>query len=156
MTLVFVPLSLARLAGWAEAGVLVGPLRGHAVTAGLRAAFEPADEEEAEHIALLVASVAALSASGQRVVAVAEAGAAPAPDGDADFGEVIVADLPYAAVQSLFADEAGAGRLVAAGASAAAGRPLAQAWDEPAVITLLERADLLWHGPGEWAQLGIG
>jgi hypothetical protein len=156
MTLVFVPLSPARLAGWAEEGALAGPMPAHAVTAGLRAAFEPADDEEAEHIALLVASVAALAASGRRVVAVAEAGAVPAPDGDPDFGEVVVGDLPYAAVQSLFADEASADRLVSAGASAVAGRPLAQAWDEPAVITLLERADLLWHGPGEWAQLGSG
>lgn len=155
MTLLFVPVSADRLQAWADGGVLDGPVRAHAVTPGLRAAFEPSDEEEAEHIALLVASVASLVATGRRLVAVADAAAVPARDGDADFGEVEVSNLGWNAVQSLFADEADPPGLRAA-AAAASGRDLAEAWDEPAVIALLEQADLLWHGAGEWQHVGNG
>ena len=155
MALLFVPLTPAELAGWATSGVLAGPRPAHAVTAGLRAAFEPADDEEAEHIALLVASVAGLAASGHRLVAVAEADARADTDGDPDFGDVVASDLPWPAVQSLFADEPHPGGLPEA-AGAAAGLPLSRAWEQPAVTALLERADLLWHGAGEWRDLGTG
>lgn len=156
MTLFFLPLTGAQLDGWAAGGVLPGPVRGYAATDGLRAAFGAGDEEEAEHIALLVASVASLAATGQRLVAVVEAATVPAPDGDPDFGEVEATGvLRYGDVQSLFADDDGVGELDAA-ARAASGLDLAQAWDEPAVVALLERADLLWHGAGEWKHLGKG
>lgn len=155
MALVFVPVSPSALADWARGGVLPGAVRAHAVTPGLRAAFVPDDEEEAEHIALLVASVAGLRAHGARLVAVAGTGVPLVPAGDADFGEVEVRDLPFSAVQSLFADEPGAAALVTAAAQAPA-EDLAQAWDAPAVVALLEGADLLWHGPGEWDSLGKG
>ncbi len=154
MALLFIPLTSTELAGWATSGTLAGPRPGHAVTDGLRAAFEPSDEEEAEHVALLVASVASLAASGRRLVAVAE-GAARAAGGDPDFGDVVVPDLPWTAVQSLFVDEPEVGGLPAA-ARAAAGLPLSQAWDQPAVTALLEQADLLWHGAAEWRDLGTG
>jgi hypothetical protein len=155
MSLLFVPLTAAQLAGWAGGGILPGRLRAHAVTAGLEAAFEPEDAEEAEHIALLVASITALAATGRRLVAVVDGSFGPDPDGDPDFGEVQVGDLPYARVQSLFADEPDVTALPAA-ATAAAGKPLSLAWDEPAVTALLEQADLLWHGAGEWQELGNG
>lgn len=155
MALLFVPVTSAELADWATSGVLAGPRPAHAVTAGLRAAFEPIDEEEAEHIALLVASVASLAASGRRLVAVAEGAARAAADGDPDFGEVVASGLPWTAVQSLFADEPHARGLPEA-AGAAAGLPLAQAWEHPAVTALLGQADLLWHGAGEWRDLGTG
>lgn len=155
MALLFVPVTDAELAGWATGDTLAGPRRAVAVTEGLTAAFEPADTEEAEHIALLVASIASLTASGRRLVAVAEGTCRPDPDGDADFGEVAVGDLPWASVQSLFADEPDAPGLATA-AEAAQGLPLAQAWEQAAVTTLLEQADLLWHGAGEWQELGTG
>ncbi len=155
MALVFVPVDPDRLADWARGGGLPGPRPGHAVTPGLVAAFSPTDPEEAERIALLVASVSCLARSGRRLVAVAEAECRPDPAGDADFGEVLVADLPYRAVQSLFTDEPDAPGLAAA-ATAAAGGPLARAWEEPAVVALLATADLLWHGSGEWQQLATG
>lgn len=155
MALLFVPLTSADLAGWAMSGTLAGPRAAHAVTAGLKAAFEPVDEEEAEHIALLVASVASLATSGRRLVAVAESAARVAEDGDPDFGDVEVADLPWGAVQSLFVDEPDPGGLPAA-ARAAAGLPLSQAWEQPAVTALLEQTDLLWHGAAEWRELGTG
>ncbi|MCC6498623.1 MAG: hypothetical protein IT193_20465 [Propionibacteriaceae bacterium] len=155
MTLLFLPVDGAQLAEWAAAGVLTGPLTAYAVTPGLVAAFEPADAEEAEHLALLVASIAALAASGARQVAVVEAEARPVAGGATDFGEVTTGDLRFGAVASLFADEPAAPGLAAA-AAAVAGLPLQAAWDHPAVITLLEEADLLWHGPGEWESLGTG
>lgn len=153
MALLFVPVSPAQLAAWAGSGVLPGTHAAYMAAPGLLAAFGLSDPEEAEHVALLAASVAALAASGQRLVAVVEADHRPAAEGDPDFGEVVVADLPYASVQSLFADEAGAAGLADA-ANAAAGRPLAEAWELPEVVTLLSTADLLWHGPAEWDSLG--
>ena len=153
--LLFLPVSGAQLADWAAAGVLAGPLRAYAVTPGLQAAFEPVDADEAEHLALLVASVAALAAGGVRLVAVVEGDAHPVEDGDVDFGEVEAGDLHFDAIASLFADEPDAPGLAGA-ATAVAGLALQAAWDHPAVITLLEEADLLWHGSGEWESLGTG
>ena len=155
MALLFVPVTTADIADWAGSGTLSGPRPAHAVTAGLRAAFDPVDEEDAEHIALLVASVASLARSGRRLVAVAEATCRVDPDGDPDFGDVVVSDLPWTTVQSLFGDEPDLPGLPAA-ASAAAGLPLSEAWEQPAVTALLEQADLLWHGAGEWHDLRTG
>ncbi len=155
MALLFVPVTFVELAEWATSGTLPGQRPAFTATAELRAAFEPEDDEEAEHIALLVASVASLAGSGYRLVAVAEGVARADREGDPDFGEVVVTGLPWTAVQSLFADESDVGGLTAA-AGAAAGLPLSLAWEDPAVTTLLERADLLWHGAGEWRDLGTG
>lgn len=155
MSLLFVPVTPAELALWAGGGILPGQRPGHTVTPEFTVAFEPDDTEEAEHLVLLVASIAALATTGRRLVAVVEDGDRPSPDGNRDFGEVIVSDLPYSSVHSLFADEPGAPGLEAA-AAAASGLPIAEAWNLPAVIELLESADLLWHGPAEWASLGTG
>ena len=149
MSLAFVPVSAAELRTWATGGRLDGPAAAIAVTPGLVEAFAPAGQEEAERVALLVASVAALGRTGRRLVAVVETAVRPRPDGDDEVGEVLV-DLPaYPAVTSLFADAAG---VEVAAAAAASSGPLAEAWDRPQVQRLLE-ADLLWYGPAEWAQL---
>ena len=150
MSLLFVPLTPAELAAWAGEGRLDGPRPGFSATAGLRAAFEASDDEEAEHIALLVASVAGLARHGVRLVAVIEGAAEPS--GDPDFGELRVPESPYSAVQAIFAEEADPATVRPA-AAAAAGLELAAAWDDPTVIALLENADLLWHGPVEWSAL---
>ena len=155
MTLLFLPVTGAQLADWAAAGVLAGPLKAYAATTGLSAAFEPSADEEAEHLALLVASVAALAASGVRQVAVLEGAAEPITDGDVDFGAVVTGDLRFEAIQSLFADEPEAPGLAEA-ATAAMGLTLQDAWNHPAVTVLLEEGDLLWHGAGEWQSLGRG
>ena len=155
MTLLFVPVTGAELADWQAAGVLAGPRRAYAATQGLSAAFEASDTDEAEHLALLVASVAALAASGVRQVAVLEGDAEPIPDRDVDFGAVVTGDLRFDAIQSLFADEPDAPGLAEAAASAM-GLTLQDAWNHPAVTVLLEEGDLLWHGAGEWQSLGKG
>lgn len=152
MSLLFIPLTPAELAAWAGGGRLDWPRPGFTANADLRAAFETGDEEEAEHIALLVASVAGLARHGVRLVVVAEG--VGEPSGDPDFGELRVSELPYAAVQAIFAEEADPAAVRPA-ASAASGRELAAAWDDPAVIALLENADLLWHGPQEWGALVV-
>lgn len=154
MTLLFLPVTGAQLADWEAAGVLAGPLKAYAVTPGLKAAFEAPDEEEAEHLALLVASVGALAASGVRQVAVIEGDAEPIAD-DVDFGAVVTGDLRFDAITSLFADEPDAPGLAEA-ATAAQGLTLQDAWNHPAVTVLLEEGDLLWHGPGEWESLSKG
>ena len=155
MTLLFLPVTGAELADWQAAGVFAGPLKAYAATPGLVAAFEASDDEEAEHLALLVASVAALAASGVRQVAVLEGEAEPMIDDDVDFGAVVTGDLPFHAIQSLFADEPDAPGLAEA-ARAATGLGLQDAWNHPSVTVLLEEGDLLWHGAGEWQSLGKG
>ncbi len=155
MTLLFLPVTGAQLADWQAAGVLAGPLKAYAATRGLVAAFEASDDEEAEHLALLVASVAALAASGVRQVAVLEGEAEPMIDDDVDFGAVVTGDLRFHAIQSLFADEPDAPGLAEA-ARAATGLGLQDAWNHPSVTVLLEEGDLLWHGAGEWQSLGKG
>ena len=155
MTLLFLPVTGAQLADWQAAGQLAGPLKAYAATAGLVAAFEASDQEEAEHLALLVASVAALAASGIRQVAVLEGEAEPMIDDDVDFGAVVTGDLRFDAIQSLFADELDAPGLAEA-ARAATGLGLQDAWNDPRVTVLLEEGDLLWHGAGEWQSLGKG
>lgn len=155
MTLLFLPVTGAQLADWQAAGVLAGPRKAYAATPGLGAAFEPSDAEEAEHLALLVASVAALASSGVRQVAVLEGAAEPVTDGEVDFGAVVTGDLRFDAIQSLFADEPDSPGLAEA-ATAAMGLTLQDAWNHPAVTVLLEEGDLLWHGAGEWQSLGKG
>ena len=155
MTLLFLPVTGSQLADWSAAGVLAGPLSAYTATPGLLAAFEPADAEEAEHLALLVASVAALVATGVRQVAVVEGDAQPADPGSEDFGKVVVFDLRFDSIVSLFADEPDAPGLAEA-AAAASGLSLQEAWNHQVVTDLLEEADLLWHGPGEWDSLGKG
>ncbi|MGV8909232.1 MAG: DUF6912 family protein [Propionicimonas sp.] len=155
MTLLFLPVTGAQLADWSAAGVLAGPLSAYAVTPGLMLAFEPADAEEAEHLALLVASVAALADTGVRQVAVVEGDAQPGDAATEDFGKVVVGDLRFDAILSLFADEPDAPGLAQA-VAAVSGLSLQDAWNHPVVTDLLEEADLLWHGPGEWDSLGKG
>lgn len=147
--LVFVPVAAAELAAWAESGTLPGARAGYAVTPALTEAFGVSDPEDAEYTALSVAGIAALLAHGRRIVAVAEA--ATTPTGD-DFGEVAISDLPWAAVTSLFGEDVDPAPAVAV-ARAVEGMTLAEAWDLPAVGSLLADTDLLWYGPAEWVLL---
>lgn len=150
MTLVCIPLTSDQLRSWATSGELRGPITGYADTTGLREAFAVTDAEEAERIAVLVASIAGLTHCGRRLVAVVEI--EPAESGEAvEFGEVMMSNLAYGRVQALFADEPGLNLSVAT--VAAEGLSLEQAWDAPAVTELLSSADLLWHGPAEWQSL---
>lgn len=156
MALCFVPVSAAQLSAWAGAGVLTGETAAFAVTAEMTAAFgldDPAGEE-AEYTALAIASIAALLRHGRRLIAVADTEPALAV-GEADFGTVLVSDVPWTRLTALFADEPEV-PVVAAAARAVPGLSLAEAWDHPAVTTMLSQGDLLWYGPGEWSSLVRG
>jgi hypothetical protein len=155
MSLLFVPLSTAQLRDWATSGTLPAGSPAHAVTPQLLAAFGLSDGEEAEQAALLAASVAGLIATGRRLVAVAEGVPGQRADADADFGEVSAPQLAWRSVGAIFADEPGQPTISVA-AAAVAGAGLSQAWENPAVVDLLEFADLLWHGAGEWELLLAG
>ncbi|MEA5055329.1 MAG: hypothetical protein VB093_18070 [Propionicimonas sp.] len=150
-SLVFVPLEPAELRAWAEAGRLAGPHGGYAVTPAMAGAFGLDDpgSEEAEYTALCVASVAGLVAHGVRIVAVAQAEPVVSED---EFGGVLVTDLRFTAVTSLFGEDPDDGPARAA-VAAVAGLSLAEAWETPAVTSLLADTDLLWYGPGEWQVL---
>jgi hypothetical protein len=155
VSLLFVPLSPAQLRDWAVSGMLVGELPAHTVTEELQAAFDVTDSEDSERIALLVASIAGLVATGQRLVVVADGSPRPRSEADADFGEVLIAGLGYSAVSAIFADEPDRNE-VARAAAAVVGQPLDQAWEHPEVAELLSSVDLLWHGSGEWESLIAG
>lgn len=148
--LVFVPLTTAELAAWAESGA-AAPRQAFAVTSSLRQAFgfTADDEEDAEHTALHIAGLAGLLQGGQRLVAVVEASARAVPG--SEFGEVTVGELPWSAVTALFSDDAP--DVSAALRVRLIGRSLATAWDEQEVAEFLAEHELLWHGPGEWSTL---
>lgn len=150
MDLICVPISGEELTTWVATGFLAGSRTAHGVTAGLTEAFEPDDSDEAEQLALLVASVAGLIQYGYRLVAVAEVSQVLGRSDE--FGTIAVTDLPWKAVRSLFTDaDAAPGWQVAS--QAAKGLTLSQAWQHPAVIELLEGSALLWHDASEWAIL---
>jgi hypothetical protein len=148
--LVFLPLAPAQLRAWAGGGgTLAGRHRGYGVTPAMTRAFGLTDPEDAEYTALCIASIAGLLDHGVRLVAVLEA---PLPDIADEFGEVALDDPRFADVTSLFGEDVDPAPARAAGAGIR-GLSLAQAWDAPAVESLLAGTDLLWYGPGEWAVL---
>ncbi len=146
--LVFVPVDGATLDEWATTGLLPGTRRGFAVTPAMAAAFDfaAATDEDAEHTALCIASLAALIQHGWRLVAVAESSYAD-DQSEPEFGSVSVSDVPFGCVTALFA---GAEPLTPDGV---VGSALASAWERDDVQNLLSQGDLLWHGAGEWQLL---
>ena len=154
--MVYVPLTPAQ-ARSLRAGEALTRLAAHAATPSLRRALDLApDDEEGDYAALNAAGVAALDglADGRRLVLAADVGDAQVSDGRGTSGEVAVADLVWAQVRSLFADEEVAAPAVRAAAEAARGVALAQAYDLPAVAALADAHDLLWFAPEELDALG--
>jgi hypothetical protein len=155
MSLLFVPVTAEQLRSWATDGLAEGEVLAYTVTAELLAAFGVTDAEDAERIALLVASVAGLASTGRRLVVVAEGDAVGRPHTDAEFGEVVARDLTYRSASAIFTDEPGQPQIARA-AAAVGGLSLAEAWEQAEVVELLSSADLLWHGAGEWDSLIAG
>jgi len=150
--LVCLPVTAEGTRGWLADGVLRGEQVGYAPTPGLYEAFglTSDQDEDADYVALTVASVAA-AARGRRLVAVGELeGVATEP---ADFGAVTVQDVPWSAITAFFADDPAAEAAVAAARNAVAGADLADAWDAEPVQRLVAEHDLLWHAPEEVAGL---
>jgi hypothetical protein len=157
--MVYVPILLSR-ARLLRAGEVLRSVAGHAATPSLRRALDlGVDDEEGDYAALNAAGVAALAAlaggqDSRRLVLAAEVDAASVADGHGTSGEVRVADLTWAQVRSLFADEEVAAPAVLAAARAADGVALAGAYDLAAVVELTDHHDLLWFSPEELDALG--
>ncbi len=147
----FVPVSVEVLADLPTTP-LVGPQYAFAVTAGLCDTFSlsPADDEEAERTALLLAGLASLMAHGRRLVLVVDA---RADDQGGGLGECSLSGVAWKDVSAIFADAPEASAAVAEASAAVAGLDLDDAWDVSAVQTLLSEHDLLWFGPGEVGAL---
>lgn len=107
------------------------------------------DLEDAEHAAMVLASVAGLSAHGERVVVVAEVEPDRVLPGiDPDNGQVILTQCPPSAMIAWFTEEPGVD--TADAAAAAKGLTIDQAWAQPQVQQLLEHHDLLWNDKVEY------
>ena len=155
-TLTFVPVARAEAVAFAAGEALDVPRAGFAATKALYEALEytPDQDEEAEHAAMLLASVWALAEHGERLVLVAELPDTSLGAGegvDLHNGSVTVRTLPAGAVVAWYADAAGTPTVQAA--EAASGQVLDDAWDAPAVQRLLAEHELLWHGVEELGTL---
>lgn len=133
---------------WADlrAGHTLASHDAYAPTAALGRTFELVELEEVERAALLVASVASLLRSGERLVAAVEAAFDTVPD--SHLGQAHIAGLTMSDISAYFADGPGAAEAVTAAAEASEGHDLDSAWELPQVKALLEH-DLLWHGARE-------
>lgn len=125
----------------------------HTVTSELLEALEytEAQTEDAEYAAMVIASVAALAAHGERLVLVAEVPASQvSPGTDAANGEVVVADVPPESITCWFSEAEGVD--FADAAAAASGLDVDTAWDFPQVQELLHANDMLWNGVEEFRR----
>ncbi|MDR1808303.1 MAG: hypothetical protein LBR33_10400 [Propionibacteriaceae bacterium] len=145
--LVFVPLSPGSLRALADGRPVTAALA-WAVTPDFVAAtgYTPDEAEEAEHEALLLASLDAFTRHGLRLVAVAETAATPAAD-PAVPGEVTVPALSWRQVTAFFADDPAESASIAA-AAALVGQPLPAALDSPVTPDLMA-VPLLWYDKTE-------
>lgn len=152
--LVFVPIAESELdvLGGTPLG---GDRRAYAVTPELLAelGYGPAEAEDAEYAALVLASVAGLAAYGVRLVVVAEVDPALLTVGaDPANGEVVLAELPTGAITSWFTDEPGTD--VTDAAASAKGLSIDECWELREVQTLLNGHDLLWNDVVEFRRRG--
>lgn len=125
--------------------------RAHAAIPALREALEydEGDDEDLEHAAMVIASVAALAEHGARTVLVAEVPAQLVSEGeDPGNGQVLVERVPQTAITCWFADADGVD--IADAAAAAHGLDIDTAWDFPQVQELLAEHDLLWNDVQEF------
>ena len=152
--LVFIPISAD------EAGVLGGDptLRqrvAYTVTPELlqELGYDESESEDAEYAALVLASLAGLSAHGTRLVVVADVDAAQVrPGDDPANGQVVLDEVPHSWITAWFADEPGTD--IADAAAIARGLTIDEAWDLPQVQELLQHHDLLWNDIVEYRREG--
>lgn len=150
----FVPIAPADVPR-AASTILAGPVPAYSATRELADAFgyTPDMDEDAEHAALVLASVTGLIRYGRRVVLVADVPpGVVAPGDDPANGAVTLERLEPRWIVSWFTDEASVD--VTGAASAASGLDLDDAWDVAAVQELVASHDLLWHGPAELSAFG--
>ena len=158
---VYLPTTLARLAGAHAAGRFEGPLEAHAVTGAVREWYVSGDLEELEYAAFTEAAEASLRllASGdaghRRVVVAADvpdAGVRPRPGEPYRSAVTVASALPLRDVASVHVDEEGAQEVVA---EAVRALPAADAGDDDARFALdeAEATELLWYDVTEIPDL---
>ena len=150
--LVFVPVARAELdAIQGESRLKDRPA--HRVTPELleELGFEPDQQEDAEYATLVLASVAALAAHGERLVLVAEVdGSFISPGEDPANGGCVVSRVPPAAMTCWFGDADDVDPTAAA--AAARGLEIDIAWEMDEVQQLLHGHDLLWNDVEEYRR----
>ncbi|HET9650414.1 MAG TPA: hypothetical protein VFP34_19575 [Microlunatus sp.] len=154
--MVYVPLAQDEALRLRAAGVLEGPWLGHAATPGLLRAHDlTGEEEDAEYTALAYAGVTSLlsGAASLRLVLATETADASVLDPDDAFGRVSVPRLRWAAVSSLFADEADSAERLARARRLVDRLDFEQAVDSEQIEELLDASDLLWFAPEELERL---
>lgn len=150
--LVFIPVASSEL-GMLTGDPVVENRVAYAVTPELMAELEYSDDEieDAEHAAMVLASVAGLATFGERVVVVAELDSSLVrPGEDAANGEVLLSRCPASAMTAWFAEEPGVD--VADAAAIAKSMTIDVAWGQPQVQALLENHDLLWNDKVEYQK----
>lgn len=125
----------------------------YAATPELMAELEYTDDEveDAEHAAMVLASVAGLASYGERVVVVAEVDSSLVqPAEDSANGEVLLSRCPASSMIAWFAEEPGVD--VADAAAISKSMTIDMAWGQPQVQALLENHDLLWNDKVEYQK----
>lgn len=148
--LVFIPVRRAELDA-ITGGTRLDGRTAHTVTPELLEAlgYDPEDAEDAEYAALVLASVAALAAHGERVVVVADIPTSAVEAGtDPANGQCVASQVPASAITCWFSE--GDDVDVADAAAAAKDLDIDTAWDFPQVQQLLQNHDLLWNDVVEY------
>ena len=150
--LVFLPIAASEM-GVLSGEIAVADRVAYTVTPRLldELGYGENESEDAEYAALVLASVAALTTHGERLVVVAEVDPALVePGDDPDNGQIVLTSCPASAITAWFADEPGAD--VADAAAISKGLTIDQAWDLPQVQALLQEHDLLWNDVVEYRR----
>jgi hypothetical protein len=158
---VYLPSTMARLAGAHSAGRLEGPLDAHAVTGAVREWYVSGDLEELEYAAFTEAAEASLrllagEGGPQRRVVVAadvpEGEVRPRPSHLYRSAVTVASAVPLSDVASVHVDEAEAQDVVA---EAVRSLPAADAGDDDARFALdeAEATELLWYDVTEIPDL---
>ena len=150
--LVFIPIARDELAA-IDGSVLLTGRAAHHVTPELLAALEytAGQEEDAEYAALVLASVAALTRFGERLVLVAEVDASLIASGDdPENGACVLTRVAPEAMTCWFSEAPGVD--ASAAAVAVRGLDIDTAWGLDEVQELLRESALLWNDVEEYRR----
>lgn len=150
--LVFIPIRREEL-GAIDGSVTLHNRVAYRVTPELLTALDytPEQREDAEYAALILASVAALAAHGERLVLVADMAPALVSQGrDVDNGECVLGEVPQRSLTCWFSEAPGTDWTAAA--AAAQGLDIDTAWGFEEVQDLLSGSDLLWNDVEEYRR----
>ena len=150
--LVFIPIARDELAA-IDGSVLLTGRAAHHVTPELLAALEytVGQEEDAEYAALVLASVAALTRFGERLVLVADVDTSLIASGDdPENGACVLTRIAPEAMTCWFSEAPGED--ASAAAIAVRGLDIDTAWGFDEVQELLHESDLLWNDVEEYRR----